>query len=326
MGTSGEGKKKSVADVIIDTILRQVDQNDELPWMNPYHKFNSFNYVTMRQYRGINRIILGSGEYLTMNQIRAINKKSGCDFFASSNTFVPVVFFNTKEYEVNRDNWDNLNSNVSYDDFLSKKGHAMYSGWYYYVEDGIIKKRKNTLVYHNVTERENIKTKDGKCLPTKVGIDAEVYYESPQRVIDWYLKRSGVKVTIESCNYSSYSTEDDTVYLNRHLKDKDFWYSTYFHELVHSTGTKGRLNRETFVNYETSEDLRAQEECIAEMTASMLCADCNLSSFNTSCSLSYANTIAYIQAWKKKIKDWGSTFIYLASEAEKAYAMIMGIQ
>ena len=50
MGTSGEGKKKSVADVIIDTILRQVDQKDELPWMNPYHKFNSFNYVTMRLY------------------------------------------------------------------------------------------------------------------------------------------------------------------------------------------------------------------------------------------------------------------------------------
>ena len=35
MGTSGEDKKKSVADVIIDTILRQVDQKDELPWMNP---------------------------------------------------------------------------------------------------------------------------------------------------------------------------------------------------------------------------------------------------------------------------------------------------
>ena len=33
---------------------------------------------------------------------------------------------------------------------------------------------------------------------------------------------------------------------------------------------------------------------------------------------------AYVQSWKKRIKDWGKEFIYIVSQADKAFNYICG--
>ena len=72
------------------------------------------------------------------------------------------------------------------------------------------------------------------------------------------------------------------------------------------------------------ESTYAVEECIAEITACLCCAETGISDFETSCSEEYDNSVSYVQAWKKRVKDWGKDFIYIVSQADKAFNMICG--
>lgn len=116
--------------------------------------------------------------------------------------------------------------------------------------------------------------------------------------------------------------------MNNHCSSEDSWFSVMFHEMAHSTGSIKRLNR---VGYGVSRDITeaerkeidAKEECIAEMTACLCCAECGIYSFETSNTREYQNNIAYVQSWKKRVKDCGKEFIFLASQADKAFNRIM---
>ena len=60
-----EKKKKTAIDVVIDSFIKRVQKDGVMPWQNP-HKFGvSINWVSKKMYRGINRMILPSGEYMT---------------------------------------------------------------------------------------------------------------------------------------------------------------------------------------------------------------------------------------------------------------------
>lgn len=81
------------------------------------------------------------------------------------------------------------------------------------------------------------------------------------------------------------------------------YYSTAFHELGHSTRIK--LYREQ-LEY-------AQEELVAEITASLLCATLGLENEEA-----FRNNLAYLQHWHAHIKDANPKELYFAIEAAKA--------
>lgn len=117
----------------------------------------------------------------------------------------------------------------------------------------------------------------------------------------------------------------DKVEINPLSKTEDGYFSTLFHELAHSTGSKKRLNRDGVVKGglpKTKSDY-AVEECIAEITAHLCCSECNIQSFKTSGTAEYDNNIAYVQHWKQRIEDWGKEFMYIVSQADKAFSYIM---
>lgn len=75
-----EKKKKTAIEVVVDSFLKRVQQEGVMPWQNP-HKFGvSINWVSKKMYRGINRMILPSGEYMTKNQLNKYNEEHGTDF------------------------------------------------------------------------------------------------------------------------------------------------------------------------------------------------------------------------------------------------------
>lgn len=103
---------------------------------------------------------------------------------------------------------------------------------------------------------------------------------------------------------------------------KEEYYSTLFHELAHSTGHQARLNRDTLVKNTGSmrSDTYAKEELIAEMTAAMLCGKAMIE------QATLENSAAYIDSWRKHLKDDSRLIVTTASKAQKAADYIQGVR
>jgi antirestriction protein ArdC len=95
------------------------------------------------------------------------------------------------------------------------------------------------------------------------------------------------------------------------------YYSTLFHEMVHSTGSEHRLNR-NIKNSFGSEDY-SKEELVAELGAAFLCGISGIDNTSTK-----ENTAAYIQSWIKVLKNDVKFFFEASRLAGKAVQYITG--
>lgn len=96
--------------------------------------------------------------------------------------------------------------------------------------------------------------------------------------------------------------------------------STLFHELIHSTGHKDRLDR--FAGDETFGcEGYAKEELVAEIGAGMLRAIAQVGGAQED-----EQNAAYVASWLKKLKDDRSLLIGAAQQAQKAIDRILGTE
>ena len=106
---------------------------------------------------------------------------------------------------------------------------------------------------------------------------------------------------------------------------KDFtkaeeYYSTFFHEMVHSTGHEKRLNREGVTGtIHFGSETYSKEELVAEMGAGMLCGVAGIE------NVTLDNTTAYIQSWLRKLKEDKTLLVKAGSQAQKAVDHILDI-
>ncbi|MEF3355779.1 zincin-like metallopeptidase domain-containing protein [Paenibacillus sp. GYB006] len=97
------------------------------------------------------------------------------------------------------------------------------------------------------------------------------------------------------------------------------YYSTLFHELIHSSGHQSRLNRPGIEEYAAFGDENySKEELIAEIGAAMLCATCGID------NSTIENSAAYIQSWHRKLKNDPTLIVKAAGQAQKATDYILG--
>ncbi|QDS99308.1 ArdC family protein [Adhaeretor mobilis] len=100
---------------------------------------------------------------------------------------------------------------------------------------------------------------------------------------------------------------------------RESYYATLFHELVHSTGHKSRLNRglneapAPFGSLDYS-----KEELVAEMGAAFLCATAGIS------PPTIEQSAAYIDGWRKKLKDDKKLVVQAAGQGQRAADHIQG--
>lgn len=100
------------------------------------------------------------------------------------------------------------------------------------------------------------------------------------------------------------------------------YYSTRFHEMVHSTGSTKRLNRASLVDLVAFGDTNySKEELVAELGAAFLCAHAGIN--NTA---SEKNSAAYLQGWSRKLREDKKLFYNAAKEAQAALDYIIGKQ
>jgi len=106
------------------------------------------------------------------------------------------------------------------------------------------------------------------------------------------------------------------------FKDSAAYYSTLFHELIHSTGHEKRLNRDGVKKVSFGSGTYAEEELVAEFGAAFLCAEAGIENGKT-----LENSAAYIASWKKYIEEADvKTVLKAATRAKKAAEHILNVK
>lgn len=326
-----EYSKKSVSDIIIERIIKDAEKLGTMPWQRPYSIYNSFNWVTKKSYRGINRLILPFGEYLTKNQINEYNREHNEDYrFIKGIMWYPIVYFKYDEKPCSKAEIEEIaaekdQTGIEFEDSSDMGSDTVFitrhNGWNYYKREGKYFKGRNILKYYSVADRKFFVNSKGETLPSRIDTgEVEIVTSEPRDVLYNYLDRENIQVDYTT-GIPCYIPAFDRIRLNKLSKSESHFFSTAFHECAHSTGHISRLNRSSL--YNTDKESYAVDECIAEITSCLLCAETGIMDFTTSGTEVYENNLAYINYWKGKLKQWGKEFIYIVSQADKAFNYIM---
>ena len=253
-----------------------------IPWKKPWVASGGcVSYATGKPYSLLNQMLLGRpGEYATYQQVQAAG-----GYVRRGEKAHMVVFWK----------------------FLQKED-----------EETVEVKEIPFLRYYNVfhiDQCEGLKAKHSKPLPQ--GAEAD---QKAEAIICGYLKSSGVRMTHQQGDRAFYRPSDDTITLPllAQFHETSEYYSTAFHELIHSTGHSKRLSRLDKTAFFGSEAY-SKEELIAEIGASALV---NLAGLETAAS--FRNNAAYVQNWLQVLKSDKRFIVSASGKAEKAVALILG--
>lgn len=133
-----------------------------------------------------------------------------------------------------------------------------------------------------------------------------------------------VKVIVKGSDKAFYQPGADTITLpaRKQFKTTEGFYSTKFHEMVHSTGHKSRLDRATLTQAgRFGDENYSKEELVAELGAAMLCNVCEIETDKT-----LRNSATYIKGWAKALREDKKLFVTAASQAVKAVNYILGVK
>jgi antirestriction protein ArdC len=98
------------------------------------------------------------------------------------------------------------------------------------------------------------------------------------------------------------------------------YYATLYHELVHASGHRSRLNRKTLTDLCLFGDpTYAKEELVAEMGASYLCGVCGIA------NVTLVNSAAYLQSWMQVLRHDVTLLVQAAAQAQRAADYIQNL-
>lgn len=241
---------KKIYAMITNQIIQKLEQGT-IPWKNPFTNGFPVNWLTQKPYRGINLLLLDSGEYATYKQIQDAGgsvKKGEKGRFVVFWKMLEVV----GEDQENKDNKKLIPLLRYYKVF--KVGEQT---------EGIKPKR--------------IEKKESEINPIEQAEAIIKGYNNPPTFTD-------------KSKAAYYRWIDDVVNVPP-VKDFDnihHYYSVFFHELVHSTGHKDRLSRSGVVDYNGFGTERySKEELIAEIGAAMLCGLTEIENYTLDNNVAY---------------------------------------
>lgn len=291
---------KNAYQMVTDRIVEMMNKGI-IPWRKPWHygavdsgEEQAISYTSRRAYSLLNQWLLGEpGEYLTFNQI----KERGGMVKKGAKARMVVFFKQTAYKETDPETGEE-----------KLKTYPLLK-WYnvFHIKDteGIASKipaREDEMVTPSgpaaINEAENI-------------------------ILAYLLRETSLKFHNDKPSGSAYysPTRDEVVVpMLAQYDNAAEYYSTTFHELVHSTGKASRCNREDdkkrsyFGNADYS-----REELVAEMGSAMLVSHSGIDNAAT-----FKNSVAYIQNWIASLKNDPKMIVWAASRAEKAARYIIG--
>ncbi len=286
MATQSKARKDVYA-IITEKIMEKLEQGT-VPWRKPWTDAGiPTNLVSKRPYRGINLMLLAMAGYeynvfLTSKQLKEIGGSIKSDEKPHL-----VVYYNYSDKEHEPD------------------------------EEDTEPKKRAILRYYtvfNIAQCENIPE---NLIPTfSRDIKPIVACE---KIVEGMPHKPKLQHKEQRAYYDPLKD-----YVNmpkiQSFESSDAYYSTLFHELVHSTGHHSRLNRQGLIEMsEFGAEAYSQEELVAEI------GSCFLQSY-VGIQEEFEQSTAYIQGWLEKLKN-DRRFIFMASTAaQKAVDYILGVQ
>lgn len=283
---------KSIYEMVTERIIQQLEQGIipwawEKPWTGV--RGGAFNRVSKKSYSLLNQMLLGKdGEWATYQQ------------------------------------WKNLGGNV-------RKGEHSSIVVFWKVlpveevqEDGSKAiKQIPLLKYINVFHISQV---DGvEPLPEEKMHDIEPI-EKAEKILFDYWTREHISVEHIKGDRAFYSPMLDKIQLPlfEQFTSANEYYSTAFHESVHSTMKESRCNRaeerkNKLVAFGSEE--YSKEELVAELGSAALM---NIAGIET--NKSFKNSTAYIQSWIRVLKNDVKFIVSASSKAEKAVTYILNTE
>jgi antirestriction protein ArdC len=272
--------------IITNKVIENLEKGI-IPWKKPWiGSKGAYNRVSGKSYSMLNQMLLEhEGEYLTFNQITALGGtvKKG----AKSEM---VVFFKMNEYEEENEDGETV----------IKK----YPVLRYY------------RVFH-ISQVDDIEPLEIENI--NVNAEDDSFCEVEQ-VVERYLEHTEIAYHVSDRNQACYNSSTDTIEIPavKQFINMNEYYSTFFHEIIHSTGHEKRLNR-SLKNGFGSESY-AKEELIAELGSVFLNNHYGIETSNT-----FDNSTAYIQSWLKALKDDKKLIVTASTQAEKAANYVLEV-
>lgn len=162
-------------------------------------------------------------------------------------------------------------------------------------------------------------------LKQKVTHDIEPI-DKAEKILNDYWNRENITIEHVKGDKAFYSPMFDKIQLPlfEQFKQSEEYYSTAFHESVHSTMKTSRCNRQDdrkgkVVSFGSEE--YSKEELVAEVGSAQLM---NIVGIET--TKSFRNSTAYIQSWLKVLRNDNKFIVSASSKAEKAVNYILGNQ
>lgn len=164
---------------------------------------------------------------------------------------------------------------------------------------------------------------------TDIEVKQEVVEELPEldtndlcnRIVEAWSKE--VKLVNSSIAKACYNPSKDEIHMPtmeaKIWKKSDDYYKVFFHEAVHSTGHKTRLNRELAMQAQFKSVEYSKEELVAELGAMYLEA---LTGIEPEID-NHKNSQAYINGWISKLNKEPNTIMTASSESSKAIDLIL---
>jgi len=285
-----------ITDNVIGLIENAIDSGDVIPWRKPWAGgLRPQNPITGTIYKGINAVILNCYSYsrtlplwFTMNNAKKLGARIALEEMKKS---IPICFYKTFESKTETE----IRNGVE----VPKK---IFMLRYYRVWN--IDQLEDCEKLQKIRDKFAVKTIDFEPI------------EKAQKIVENYKDCPSIRTG----GNASYSPSQDiiTVPAQKSFITSEDYYSTLYHEMVHSTGHGSRLNRDSITKADSfGSEQYSKEELVAEMGATILA--------NEACIAQdlYDNSVAYMRSWVKKLKDNPKWLIQSATQAEKASHYIL---
>lgn len=276
--------KMNVYQAVTDRIIKQLEDGI-VPWNKPWTGIaaGAYNRVSKKSYSLLNQmLLLHDGEYATYKQWA----DAGGQVRKGEKSEIVVFWkiFNVKEM---------------------KDGEE-------------VTKSIPMLRYYNVFHISQV---DG-VEPLNREITEHDPIESAERIKNDYAERENIEIRGVISNRAFYSPSGDYIQVpaKEQFNDIDEFYSTLFHEVVHSTGHRDRLGRfgidEKIAAF--GSDDYSKEELVAELGSSFIMNQIGIETPKT-----FKNSAGYIQGWLGVLKNDNKFIISASSKAEKAAKYVL---
>ena len=274
---------KSVYEMVTERIIEELEKGS-IPWERPWRgtRSGAYNFITKRSYSLMNQMMLKHrGAYGTFKQW---TEKGGKIRKGEKSEI--VVFWKFQIVEEENE------------------------------ETGEKEEKKIPMLrYYNVFHISQV---DGVELKEEELPEVEPI-ESAEKIKRDYVEREHIKILEYATNEAFYSPTGDFIQVPEkgQYKDVNEFYATLYHEMVHSTGHKSRLNRlEKDAHF--GNGVYSREELCAELGSAFLMNLLGLENKKT-----FRNNAAYIQNWMQVLKNDPRFIVSAAGKAEKAVKFIM---